>query len=290
MSNNGGTQWGYLNFSNTGFVFDPDNYNIIYVGTKNDGGVYKIENIWSQTLNITNLTPGGMGDVNDIAVDNNTHLYAAASDGLWHYNGSSWEKMSGLPDDNITAVVFDNMYEHLYVGTENYGVYYSSSKGKSWTEFNNGLDKLSITTLEVGYSNANYLYAGTKNAGVWSVDLVIGIEDIETVPSEYYLSQNYPNPFNPSTIIKYAIPPSPLQGEGLREARLPARQGYAVSLKVYNLLGQEITTLVDEYQRPGNYEVVWNTESSSFELTSGVYFYQLRSRDYIDTKKMILLR
>ncbi len=88
-------------------------------------------------------------------------------------------------------------------------------------------------------------------------------------PKEFYLSQNYPNPFNPSTIINYQIPNS---GN--------------VSLKIYDILGKEVATLVDGFKDEGNYEV--NFEASN--LASGVYFYTLRTGSFVQSKKMIFLR
>jgi hypothetical protein len=97
-------------------------------------------------------------------------------------------------------------------------------------------------------------------------------------PVSYLLNQNYPNPFNPSTVISYQLPVS---GE--------------VTLIVYDVLGNEIAVLVDEYKPAGNYEVEFNTSSHSGwsgirELSSGIYFYQLRAGSFVDSKKMILLR
>ena len=103
------------------------------------------------------------------------------------------------------------------------------------------------------------------------VDVVVtGVEEISSsVPSVYSLSQNYPNPFNPTTNIRFAIP----------EAGL-------VTMKVYNLLGQEVTTLINEYKNAGTYNVDFN----AVNLSSGVYFYQINAGNYSDTKKMILMK
>jgi hypothetical protein len=94
------------------------------------------------------------------------------------------------------------------------------------------------------------------------------------LPVEFSLEQNYPNPFNPVTKIGYTIP----QDE--------KRKTHDVSLKVYDILGNEVTTLVNEQREPGFYEVDFN--SSSF--TSGVYFYQLKTGSFLKTKKMLLLK
>ncbi|MEN8194494.1 MAG: T9SS type A sorting domain-containing protein, partial [Bacteroidota bacterium] len=105
-------------------------------------------------------------------------------------------------------------------------------------------------------------------------------DDPSRLPDAYRLYQNYPNPFNPSTKIKYSIPiPSPSQGEGVRE-------GLFVSLKVFDLLGREIATLVNEQQQSGYYEVDFKAD----KLTSGIYFYKLRAGVFLNTKKMTLLR
>ena len=101
------------------------------------------------------------------------------------------------------------------------------------------------------------------------VSTTVGVEDEYALPTEYNLYQNFPNSFNPSTTIKYSIP---------KESK--------VSLIVFNLLGEEVTTLVNAEQSAGNYSVEFNAAN----LPSGVYFYQLKAGDYLQTKKMILLK
>lgn len=95
------------------------------------------------------------------------------------------------------------------------------------------------------------------------------VEDDEILLSEFALDQNYPNPFNPSTKISWQSP-----------------EGSWQILKVYDVLGNEVATLVDEYRNAGNYEI--NFDAS--KLSSGVYYYQLRAGDFISTKKMILVK
>ncbi len=98
----------------------------------------------------------------------------------------------------------------------------------------------------------------------------------ETMPTLFKIEQNYPNPFNPSTKIKYSIPDNVILSEAKNLVRL----------KVYDILGKEITTLIDEYKPAGEYEVEFNASS----LPSGVYFYQLKAGEYVNTKKMNLLK
>jgi len=112
---------------------------------------------------------------------------------------------------------------------------------------------------------------------------VVSVDDDQSseLPSKFNLFNNYPNPFNPSTTIKYSIP-------------VESRRGVAphVMLKVYNILGSEVATLVNKKQKAGNYEVDFNANS----LPSGVYFYKLQiyqtglGRSFVESKKMILLK
>jgi GH18 family chitinase len=97
-------------------------------------------------------------------------------------------------------------------------------------------------------------------------------------PAEYMLHQNYPNPFNSATTIKYQIPQSSFSEKGER--------GGFVSLKVYDLLGREMATLVNEQKPAGIYTLQWNASN----LPSGVYFYQLKAGSYAETKKLVLLK
>lgn len=116
-------------------------------------------------------------------------------------------------------------------------------------------------------------YEITAHPGQTNVDFnftISGVkEDKQQLPKEFALMQNYPNPFNPTTKITWQLPVS----------------GY-ITLKVYNLLGTEVATLVDEYKPAGTYESEFNASS----LPSGIYFYRLQSGSFVQTKKMTLLR
>lgn len=111
------------------------------------------------------------------------------------------------------------------------------------------------------------------------------IEVTIDAPIKFGLEQNYPNPFNPTTKIKYTIPVNPPSSPFTKGGNGNSRGGF-VTLIVYDVLGNEVATLVDEYKPAGRYEVEFNAAS----LPSGVYFYQLKAGEYIQTKKMILLR
>jgi len=110
-------------------------------------------------------------------------------------------------------------------------------------------------------------YAATDTSAFTSV----GVEDnkLNVIPTEFSISQNYPNPFNPTTTIAYSLP-----------------KNNFVALKIYDLLGREVATLVNEEKPAGNYEVDFNAAN----LSSGVYFYRISAGNFVETKKMILLR
>jgi subtilisin-like proprotein convertase family protein len=104
---------------------------------------------------------------------------------------------------------------------------------------------------------------------IYSGGTLTGLSNIGILPTKFELSQNYPNPFNPTTKINFAIP----------------KQGF-VTMKIYDALGREVRTLVNEVKTAGNYTVDFNAS----ELSSGVYFYRLQSGDFSDIKRMILIK
>ncbi|OGU58143.1 MAG: hypothetical protein A2315_09220 [Ignavibacteria bacterium RIFOXYB2_FULL_35_12] len=125
--------------------------------------------------------------------------------------------------------------------------------------------------LKFEVSSDDYIY--------WVVDTTIIVKPTEVendlvTPSVFKLDQNYPNPFNPTTKISYAIP------------LLGGARGGLVTLKVFDVLGNEVATLIDEYRTAGNYEVEYDASN----LASGIYFYQLKVGEFISTKKMVLIR
>jgi enterochelin esterase-like enzyme len=137
-------------------------------------------------------------------------------------------------------------------------------------------------------NNVPHIYSLVQGAGhdwtVWKYGLyhfsqlifnqaATSVERKETVDS-YNLLQNYPNPFNPTTKIKYSI------------ASVGTQQGVFVQLKVYDVLGGEVATLINDYQKAGRYEVEWNASN----YASGVYFYSIKAGDFLAIKKLLLLK
>jgi hypothetical protein len=120
------------------------------------------------------------------------------------------------------------------------------------------------------YKSSSPLYlANVQQATTQSVTSPLGIKGISEIPKNYTLSQNYPNPFNPTTNIKFSI----------------AKDGN-VSLKIYDITGAVVQTYVDGFMRAGSY----NAEVDASNLASGVYFYTLKTSDFMQTKKMILVK
>ena len=142
----------------------------------------------------------------------------------------------------------------------------------------NGTAEIGIKILNHFDSNEYIEYQLTANTNVTS------IKNDELIDNRYELSQNYPNPFNPSTVIRYNVP------DRIGARSLPDRQTGSVdvqkhvSLIIYDILGGEITTLVNKRQGPGTYEVTFN----GADYPSGVYFYQFTTEGYSETKKMII--
>ncbi len=145
--------------------------------------------------------------------------------------------------------------------------------GKSGTTgtvsyFSGSMDNIQIFNKALSQDEINDIYNSIRIPAIKNPTSVDELTD-GTIPNVYSLSQNYPNPFNPTTTIKYQIPK-----EGM------------VQLKVYDILGREVSTLVNEIQTPGNHKINFDGKY----LSSGVYFYRLTSGSFVSTKKFILIK
>ncbi len=214
--------------------------------------------------------------------------FAATGNGIYRSTnfGVSWSP-SGLQGNNVNFIAIKNSADTLtlFASTNDAGVFFSSDNGNSWFPSNNGLPTLNITGIR---STGTYLYAGTNGEGLWRIridDLITNIDEetSKELPVEFHLSQNYPNPFNPSTKIKYTIPSTPLSFGDLPAGKAG---GLGVRLIVYDVLGNEVATLVNEQKPAGIYEVEFNAS----QLSSGIYFYKLTAGSFAETKKMLLLK
>ena len=132
-----------------------------------------------------------------------------------------------------------------------------------------GLTTSSTQSVPTSYDSNGNPVVGSVSFSMNSVTSVQQQPQSAAIPKSFVLNQNYPNPFNPSTTISFSVP-----------------QGSKVSLKIYNILGQEVANLVDDFRQAGNYSVQFNAN----KLASGVYFYRLQANDFAQTKKLLLLK
>jgi hypothetical protein len=173
---------------------------------------------------------------------------------------------------DLPLAVLDNVIIYVKIGNDfiNYGI--SNSNGQ-YTAAMLPQGSYTLYAYRIGF------YYLTRNVTITnsSLDTInfyfgppIGISNISSsVPSQFKLFQNYPNPFNPSTKIRFALPGNAF-----------------VSLVLYDILGREVEKLVNEQLGAGTYEAEWN----AVKFTSGIYFYKLETEEFVDTKKMILIK
>ena len=187
-------------------------------------------------------------------------------------NGLTW---TNIPIGNVAYSYAENSLGHLFAGTFNFGsgVKRSTDFGETWESINSGIPTQDVRCVAVDADD--YLYSGPWGYSAYKTtsSTVTSVEVLEFEPTSFYLAQNYPNPFNPGTKISWQ---SPINGHQ--------------TIKVFDVLGTEIATLVDEYKTAGKYEVEFNPESSIKHRASGIYFYQLKVGDFIQIKKMIYLK
>ncbi len=225
---------------------------------------------WAQT--------GFQSSVNALAVSG-PNLFAAT--GSWSLggkihrtsdNGATWtEADDGL--NNTTIQSFAVIGGNLFAGGSSVaggGVFRSTDGGASWAAVDAGLTDRDVMALGSGGA---HLYAGTVAGGIWRrslPEIVTSVAPLRgDMPREFLLSQNYPNPFNPTTIITYQLPRSS-----------------AVRLSVYDMLGGEVSVLVNDAVESGIHEVKFDGSA----LASGVYMYRLQAGGSVRVRKFILLR
>ncbi|HEY3251270.1 MAG TPA: T9SS type A sorting domain-containing protein [Ignavibacteria bacterium] len=179
--------------------------------------------------------------------------------------GANYTTITALGTGNVTGIAGAGPRFWYTRGTS---IYYSSNSGDNWSSAYTGAGNL----LDLDVSTPNCCAVGWA-VGATGTIVGLGIVAVgnnnNQIPDEYMLMQNYPNPFNPSTVISFQLP-----------------KAGNVKLVVYDLLGREVKTLVNEFKSQGTYEVEFNAA----DYASGVYFYRLESGTFTDTKKMLLVK
>ncbi len=176
-----------------------------------------------------------------------------------------WLHIVGVYDGTNAKIYLNGILKSTLplTGTVNKGQV--ATLGKSGTSFFSGkIDNVQIFNKALSYSEVGDLYTKTKASPI-----ITGIESEEINLNNFDLKQNYPNPFNPNTVIHWQMP-----------------VGGFVSLKVYDVLGREVSTLVNQYQTAGDHSVNFNAKG----FASGLYFYKIESGSFQSIKKMILLK
>lgn len=221
-----------------------------------------------------------------------THSFTDSPSGDYQNNADNSMTIVNAVNLNSSSVVFLNFY-HKYFTEENYDfgtVEVSKDNGSSWQQVKSYDGEssswtsvyLNLTPFIEGSSQIKIRFRLKSDGGVrddgWYVDDIklfvyniglVGISSNEQIPGSFRLDQNYPNPFNPSTVISYSLP-----------------KNSNVSLKVFDILGNEVAELVKGNQIQGNYSVDFNGAN----IASGIYFYKLTAGDYVDVKRMMLVK
>ena len=287
-SEDGGTSWASANdtLSQDAEIFDlsidSKNPQLVFVSTKEKGVLKTSDGGINWTAKNNGLpTNVKMQCIAIHPADSQTVYVGAELAGLYKSTdgGENWDLVtSGLAaETDVTSVIFDPVDPSvLFIGSLFSGIYRSMDSGQTWEQINANLSTRAIRHLAIS-ANGQILYAGTYGGGVFRLNDAEGevhVDPEQDIPVSFKLEQNYPNPFNPETTIKYQIP-----------------KNLHVKLRIYNIQGQLIRTLVDAKQTAGDHIVNWNgKDNMSRTVASGVYLYRLDASGLIKSGKMILMR
>lgn len=250
------------------YCMATDSSNNLYVGTKN-AGVFVSSGDMTFWREVGIYSPIIFGSVKALTIDAEGKMFAGTdSSGAYysHDSGETWEAISSLGGKDVTCFLTD-FPQRYFAGTVDSGVFLSTDHGLTWKSQNAGLSDSSVTALLLG--RLGYVYMGTEGGLFKSDRIITGISENRPVPSSFGLDQNYPNPFNSSTAISFRL----------------SAAGH-IALKVYDILGREVRTILSGERKPGRYEVKFDGGN----LASGLYLYTLFAGGHVYTKKMILLK
>ena len=248
-----------------------------------------------------------------LLIDDSVVIMGSNSNGFFRSTdlGSTWISIKGTNGVNQIISIVQDSSSIILAASLGSGIIRSTDKGMTWNQANVGLTNLVVRTISKLPNGM--LFAGTEKGGFVSQDHGLSWTGVTTsvpfgtvrsvfvdsdgniylvtdaglyktlsisitsfyntknpiLPSDIYLSQNFPNPFNPTTMISYKIPVNS-----------------QVSLKIYDVLGKEVVTLVNEVKEAGTY----SAQFDGAKLSSGVYFYTLQAGKFIETKKLLLTK
>ena len=277
-STNNGTSWSARGSLNTAVYALIVNSNKIFAGT--NFGIYYSSNDGANWIQ-TSVTTGDFLSLSS----SGTKVVAGGYNGVIYLStnsGTNWMLANtGIPVCDINSLAF--VGSTIFAGSGNqsafWGNYISTNNGASWSTKNEGLGW--IPPVLAYMVTSNYIFAGTGAQVIRrNLSEFIGIRSISTeIPSAYSLSQNYPNPFNPTTVIRFSLSVDRNAGS-VRQASM------LVTLKVFDIMGREVATLVNEQLAPGTYEATFDGSA----LSSGTYFYKLTTGNFSQTKRLTLLK
>ena len=242
--------------------------NVIFAGLQSEG-------VLKSTNNGENWTQTPLNGITVTSLVSNSGFLIAGTEGSGVFvssdAGSSWVNSSLNSGVIHTLNAQGNI---IFAGLSSPNNFYvSNDNGFNWALKNDGLGNVTVRSV-CGING--FVFAGTSANGVYrrSLSELTAIQTLSNeIPNNFSLSQNYPNPFNPETTINFSIP----SVETTRRV---------VSLKVYNISGREVATLVNQQLTPGTYSVQWDASN----YPSGVYFYNLSSGGFTQTNKMVLIK
>ena len=283
-SSDAGLSWGTVDIGISGvnaiekIIVDPSDNETVYIlawirGTSNrdvllkssDGG-----NHWKELAD--SVASFFLNQQNPEYLYYNNESFTDPSFFISSNGGETFQRITG--NLQIKSLSADPKREGTVFALTYEGTFVSRNYGYSWDGFPTLDGNVNLTSIQAvsADDSSTVLFCGTAGKGilVLRTDRVLSVgKQVSTHLKEYMLAQNYPNPFNPSTNITFILPKKSF-----------------VSLKIYDLLGREVATLISNDLLAGSYTRTWNAE----QLSSGVYFYRLQAGTFTETKKLILLK
>ncbi|MDH3269051.1 MAG: YCF48-related protein, partial [Ignavibacteria bacterium] len=282
-STDDGANWDQVYTSSASNVFTaPNGY--VYTVSFIPAGLYRSTDNGDNWEHLTN----GIGNgVTELTIASDNTIYGVDGNGIHRSDdlGDSWVTAdNGIPKGSNGLYMFTvyamatNSAGYIFASIKyldaqdmtRYDIFRSLNKGNNWSTLSNGLMGAFTFANDISVDSDDFAYLGATNGvyrSLYATD--VPREENKSIPVTFNLEQNFPNPFNPNTKVQYSVP--------IRSI---------VVIKIFDILGDEIETLVNEEKAVGSYEITWYAD----DLPSGVYFYQLKAGPFVETKKMVLMK